>query len=42
VAGWASAGPSRRRPTIPGLLTLTGRALSVDELAARYRIDVTS
>jgi hypothetical protein len=26
----------------PALLTLTGRTLSVDELATRYRIDVTS
>lgn len=26
----------------PGLTTVTGRALSVDELATRYRIDVTS
>jgi hypothetical protein len=26
----------------PGRLTLAGRALSVDELAVRYRIDVTS
>jgi hypothetical protein len=26
----------------PGLMDLTGRALSVAELAARYRLDVTS
>jgi hypothetical protein len=26
----------------PARLTLTGRALSVDELAARYRIDVNN